>query len=78
MEIIGFRLDPSEIPIFLVGPPGIGKPQIMEQSGERMPYWPGSIHVTHHTRQSAVGAADYFQEKEYGGKNGICNRVHDE
>ena len=53
-------------PIFLVGPPGIGKTQIMEQIAKECRMLVAYT-ITHHTRQSAVGLP-FIQEKEYGGK----------
>lgn len=54
-------------PIFLVGPPGIGKTQIMEQIAKECRIGLVAYTITHHTRQSAVGLP-FIQEKEYGGK----------
>ncbi len=53
-------------PIFLVGPPGIGKTQIMEQIAKECHIGLVAYTITHHTRQSAVGLP-FIQEKEYGG-----------
>lgn len=51
-------------PVLLMGPPGVGKTQIMEQiAGEcRLPLV--SYTITHHTRQSAIGLP-FIREKEY-------------
>lgn len=53
-------------PILLMGPPGIGKTQIMEQAAEA-----GvglvSYTITHHTRQSAVGLP-FIEKRTYGGE----------
>lgn len=54
-------------PILLMGPPGIGKTQIMEQIAKECGIGLVSYTITHHTRQSAVGLP-YIREKEYGGK----------
>ncbi len=42
-------------PILLIGPPGIGKTQIMEQIAEEMDLALAAYTITHHTRQSAIG-----------------------
>ena len=42
-------------PILLIGPPGIGKTQIMEQISKECKIGLVSYTITHHTRQSAVG-----------------------
>ena len=42
-------------PILMMGPPGIGKTQIMEQIAEECEIGLVSYTITHHTRQSAVG-----------------------
>lgn len=54
-------------PVLLMGPPGVGKTQIMEQiAGEcRLPLV--SYTITHHTRQSAIGLP-FIREKEYQGR----------
>ena len=55
-------------PILLMGPPGIGKTQIMEQIARECEINLVSYTITHHTRQSAVGLP-FIREKEYGGKS---------
>ena len=50
-----------------MGPPGIGKTQIMEQIAKEMQIGLVSYTITHHTRQSAVGLP-FIREKEYGGR----------
>lgn len=52
-------------PILLIGPPGIGKTQIMEQVARECEIALVSYTITHHTRQSAVGLP-FIREKEYG------------
>ncbi len=42
-------------PIFLEGPPGIGKTAIMRQIAEKKKIALVSYSITHHTRQSALG-----------------------
>ena len=42
-------------PILLMGAPGIGKTQIMEQIARECKVGLVSYTITHHTRQSAVG-----------------------
>ncbi len=54
-------------PILLMGPPGIGKTQIMEQIARECRIGLVSYTITHHTRQSAIGLP-FIQEKMYGGK----------
>ena len=55
-------------PILLMGPPGIGKTQIMEQIARECGIGLVAYTITHHTRQSAVGLP-FIQKKEYGGKS---------
>ena len=54
-------------PVLLMGPPGIGKTQIMEQIAKEMRIGLVAYTITHHTRQSAVGLP-FIREKVYGGK----------
>ncbi len=54
-------------PIFLMGPPGIGKTAIMEQVAEELGVGLVSYSMTHHTRQSALGLP-FIETKMYGGK----------
>ena len=54
-------------PIFLMGPPGIGKTAIMEQIAQELGVGLVSYSMTHHTRQSALGLP-YIAAKNYGGK----------
>ena len=42
-------------PVFLVGPPGLGKTAIMQQVADEMGIGLVSYSMTHHTRQSALG-----------------------
>ena len=52
-------------PILLMGPPGIGKTQIMEQIARECGIALVSYTITHHTRQSAVGLP-FIVKKNYG------------
>ena len=54
-------------PVFMIGPPGIGKTAIMEQIASELGVGLVSYSMTHHTRQSALGLP-YITTKEYGGK----------
>lgn len=54
-------------PIFLMGPPGIGKTAIMEQVAGELGVGMLSYSMTHHTRQSALGLP-YIEHKTYDGK----------
>lgn len=54
-------------PVLLIGPPGVGKTQIMEQIAQECQIGLAAYTITHHTRQSAVGLP-FIAEKTYGGK----------
>ncbi|MBO5302802.1 MAG: AAA family ATPase [Lachnospiraceae bacterium] len=54
-------------PILLIGPPGIGKTQIMEQIAAECKIGLVAYTITHHTRQSAVGLP-FIKEKIFDGK----------
>ena len=54
-------------PVFLMGPPGIGKTAIMEQIARELGVGLVSYSMTHHTRQSALGLP-FIVRKSYGGK----------
>ena len=53
-------------PVFLMGPPGIGKTAVMEQIAQELDVALLSYSMTHHTRQSALGLP-YISHKVYGG-----------
>lgn len=54
-------------PVFLMGPPGIGKTAIMEQVASELDVGLISYSMTHHTRQSALGLP-FIEKKTYGGQ----------
>ena len=54
-------------PLLLIGPPGVGKTQIMEQVADECDIGLVSYTITHHTRQTAVGLP-FIKEKTYDGK----------
>ncbi len=53
-------------PVFLMGPPGIGKTAIMEQIASELGVGLISYSMTHHTRQSALGLP-FIEHKIYKG-----------
>lgn len=54
-------------PVLMLGAPGIGKTQIMEQVAKECQIALVSYTITHHTRQSAIGLP-FISRKEYGNK----------
>ena len=54
-------------PILLMGPPGVGKTQIMEQIAAETGVGLVAYTITHHTRQSAVGLP-FIEHRTYGGR----------
>mgnify|MGYP001025106055 FL=1 len=51
-------------PVLLIGPPGVGKTQIMEQISQECRIGLVSYTITHHTRQSAIGLP-FIQDRIY-------------
>lgn len=67
-EFGSFVIPPeAQRPVFLMGPPGIGKTAIMKQIAEELGVGLISYSMTHHTRQSALGLPQIVQ-KTYGGE----------
>ena len=56
----------AQRPVFLMGPPGIGKTAIMQQIAQEMDIALVSYSMTHHTRQSALGLP-VIKHKSYEG-----------
>ena len=54
-------------PVLLMGPPGIGKTQIMTQIAAETGVGLVAYTITHHTRQSAIGLP-FIEHHNYGGK----------
>ena len=54
-------------PVFLMGPPGIGKTAVMEQIAQELGVGLVSYSMSHHTRQSALGLP-FITTKIYDGK----------
>lgn len=54
-------------PILLIGPPGVGKTQIMEQISQECQIGLVAYTITHHTRQSAIGLP-LIERKMFGGR----------
>lgn len=54
-------------PVFLMGPPGIGKTAVMEQIAQELGVGLVSYSMSHHTRQSALGLP-FIVKKNYGGQ----------
>ena len=54
-------------PMLLLGPPGVGKTQIMEQISRECKIGLVAYTITHHTRQSAIGLP-FISKKQYGGR----------
>ena len=54
-------------PVLLMGPPGIGKTQIMEQIASETGVGLVAYTITHHTRQSAIGLP-FIEHRTYDGR----------
>ena len=54
-------------PVLLIGPPGVGKTQIMEQISQECGIGLVAYTITHHTRQSAIGLP-FIERKQSGGR----------
>ena len=59
----------NQRPLLLIGPPGIGKTQIMAQIAKECKIGLVSYTITHHTRQSAVGLPYLFYYRIYNERN---------
>ncbi|HHV32820.1 ATP-binding protein [Caproiciproducens sp. LBM24188] len=67
-DIGNFRISPiRQRPLLLMGPPGVGKTQIIEQVAQECGVALVAYTITHHTRQSAVGLP-FIKEKTYAGR----------
>ena len=66
---LGNYLIPSvrQRPVLLMGPPGIGKTQIMEQIAAETGVGLVAYTITHHTRQSAIGLP-FIEKRTYAGQ----------
>nr|WP_297173291.1 AAA family ATPase [uncultured Agathobaculum sp.] len=63
-----YRIPPiRQRPILLMGPPGIGKTQIMQQIADETGVGLVSYTLTHHTRQSALGLP-YIEHETFDGQ----------
>lgn len=68
-EYGSFRIAPeAQRPVFLMGPPGIGKTAIMKQIADELGVGLVSYSMTHHTRQSALGLPTIVH-KSYDGED---------
>lgn len=72
-ELGRYEIDPAkQRPIFLMGPPGIGKTAIVQQVAEEMDIALISYSMTHHTRQSALGLPR-IREANYQGEKYVVS-----
>ncbi len=67
-EYGAYRIPPvRQRPVLLMGPPGVGKTQIMEQIAREAGVGLVAYTITHHTRQSAVGLP-FIETRVYDGE----------
>ena len=68
-DTLGNYLIPTvrQRPVLLMGPPGVGKTQIMEQIAAEAGVGLVAYTITHHTRQSAIGLP-FIEKHVYGGQ----------
>ena len=62
-------------PVFLMGPPGVGKTAIMEQIASELNVGLVSYSMTHHTRQSALGLPFIVTKNSYVEAYAIENNI---
>jgi len=69
-DSLGNYMIPSirQRPVLLMGPPGVGKTQIMEQIASETGIGLVAYTITHHTRQSAIGLP-FIEHRTYGGED---------
>jgi MoxR-like ATPase len=68
-DALGSYLIPAvrQRPVLLMGPPGVGKTQIMEQIAAETGVGLVAYTITHHTRQSAIGLP-FIEHRTYDGQ----------
>ena len=64
-------------PVLLIGPPGVGKTQIMEQIARECEIGLVAYTITHHTRQSAVGLP-FIPSIKFMVERIFCYRIYHE
>ena len=57
----------AQRPVYLVGPPGVGKTAVVEQTARRLGVGFAAYTMTHHTRQSAIGLP-VIEHRSFGGE----------
>ena len=69
LDEMGMPLVPPEAqrPMFLIGPPGVGKTDVVAQVARRLGVGLVSYTMTHHTRQSALGLPQ-IRTRRFGGE----------